>query len=79
MTVRADLMMCFRNRAVSVTNLAWATSEASLRGLMEQVGEIDMVEILKDYNGRSKGRGFVTFVDAGSAQEGTLSLSVVFA
>ncbi len=47
-----------------IGGLAWATTEDSLRESAGQYGEIEEVRIITDRDsGRSRGFGFVTFVD----------------
>ncbi|NOZ02129.1 MAG: RNA-binding protein [Deltaproteobacteria bacterium] len=48
--------------------LAWATNDDSLREAVSQYGEVEEVRIITDRDtGRSRGFGFVTFVDEESA------------
>ncbi|MBL6975856.1 MAG: RNA-binding protein [Deltaproteobacteria bacterium] len=48
--------------------LAWATGEDSLRDAVSQYGELEEVRIITDRDtGRSRGFGFVTFVDEEAA------------
>ncbi|XXG48691.1 hypothetical protein AAC387_Pa02g3072 [Persea americana] len=54
---------------VFVGGLAWETQNETLRLHFEQFGEILEAVVIKDKNtGRSKGYGFVTFRDPGSAR-----------
>ncbi len=47
-----------------VGNLDWATTEEQLNELFAQYGEIEEAVIIKDkFSGRSKGFGFVSFVN----------------
>ena len=51
-----------------IGGLAWATTEDSLRESSSQYGDIEEVRIITDRDsGRSRGFGFVTFVDEESA------------
>ncbi|MCA9375419.1 RNA-binding protein [Candidatus Dojkabacteria bacterium] len=51
-----------------VGNLSWDTTEDSLRAMFEQIGEVQEVVIIMDRRtNRSKGFGFVTFVNAEDA------------
>ncbi|KAJ3102759.1 hypothetical protein HDU97_000298 [Phlyctochytrium planicorne] len=54
---------------VFVGNLAWATTDDSLRGAFGQFGNISDAIVLRDREtGRSRGFGFVTFDSAEEAQ-----------
>ena len=47
-----------------VGNISWGTTEEDFRALFEQYGEVEDSVIIKDkFSGRSKGFGFVTFVN----------------
>ncbi len=51
-----------------VGGLAWATSDDSLRAHFEQFGEVTEAKVITDRDtGRSRGFGFVSFSDTGSA------------
>ncbi|MCB9790447.1 RNA-binding protein [Candidatus Nomurabacteria bacterium] len=51
-----------------VGNLSWDTTEDSLRAMFGQIGEVQEVVIIMDRRtNRSKGFGFVTFVNAEDA------------
>jgi len=51
-----------------IGGLAWATTDESLQSAASQYGEIEEVKIITDREtGRSRGFGFVTFVDDESA------------
>jgi RNA recognition motif-containing protein len=53
---------------IYVGNLNFQTSEASLRDLFAQHGEVEDVHIVTDRDtGRSRGFGFVTMTDRGQA------------
>jgi RNA recognition motif-containing protein len=50
--------------------LAWATTDASLKGACERFGDIEEVRVIVDRaTGRSKGFGFVTFATEESATQ----------
>jgi RNA recognition motif-containing protein len=47
-----------------VGNIEWALTEEDLKNLFSQHGEVEEAIIIKDkFSGRSKGFGFVTFVN----------------
>ena len=48
------------NTKVYVGNLSSSTTQEELSTLFAQAGEVALTEIIKDYNGQSKGFGFVT-------------------
>lgn len=53
-----------------VGNLPWSMTDATLRDLFSQIGEvIDCVVIIDRASGRSKGFGFVTFANEADAQK----------
>ncbi len=53
-----------------VGSLAWATDSAGLRSAFERFGGIEEAQVISDREtGRSRGFGFVTFNDEGSAQQ----------
>ena len=57
-----------RELKIYVGNLNFQTSEASLRDLFAQHGEVEDVHIVTDRDtGRSRGFGFVTMTDRGQA------------
>jgi len=48
--------------------LAWATSDDTLRSAFEEFGEVTEAKVIMDRDtGRSRGFGFVTFVEAADA------------
>lgn len=58
------------NKKLFVGGLNFKTDEDGLRGIFESVGEVEEVKIIFDREtGRSKGFGFVTFVDPADAEE----------
>ncbi len=53
-----------------VGGLSWGTSEDVLYSTFEQYGQLEEVKIITDREtGRSRGFGFVTFVDEGDASK----------
>jgi RNA recognition motif-containing protein len=54
-----------------VGSLAWTTDDASLRAFFEQFGEVDTCEVVyeRDNPKRSRGFGFVTFVNDADADK----------
>mmetsp|Transcript_12952 Transcript_12952/g.22854 ORF Transcript_12952/g.22854 Transcript_12952/m.22854 type:complete len:112 (+) Transcript_12952:210-545(+) len=54
---------------LAVLGLPWETSEDTLKTYFGQFGPLDTAEVLKDrYTGKSRGFGFITFLDTLSAQ-----------
>lgn len=52
------------SKKLFVGNIDWATTDDQLKELFEQHGEVEEAIILKDkFSGRSRGFGFVTFVN----------------
>jgi cold-inducible RNA-binding protein len=59
-----------------VGSLAWATDSAGLRAAFEKFGEIEEAQVVNDREtGRSRGFGFVTFVDEGSSQQAVAEMN----
>ncbi len=53
-----------------VGSLAYATTDDSLREFFEQIGEVERAMVAKDRDtNRSRGFGFVTFVDEANNQK----------
>ena len=53
-----------------VGSLAWATDPSSLQAAFERFGAIEEATVISDREtGRSRGFGFVTFVDESSTQQ----------
>ncbi len=53
-----------------IGSLAYATNDDSLKAFFEQVGEVDSARVITDReSGRSKGFGFVSFVDEANNQK----------
>ena len=53
-----------------VGGLAWGTDDQGLRAAFEQIGPVADAKVMTDREtGRSRGFGFVTFVDASNAQK----------
>lgn len=58
------------SKKLYVGGLSWGTTEETLQSTFEQYGEVQEAKIITDREtGRSRGFGFVTFADAGSADE----------
>lgn len=58
-----------------VGGLSWDTTDADLRTAFEKLGEVsEAVVILDRATGRSRGFGFVTYVDAADGQRATREL-----
>lgn len=59
-----------------ITNLAYGTSENTLRGMFEEFGETENVKIVKDrFSGRSKGFGFVDMPNNSDADKAIKALN----
>jgi len=55
---------------VYVGNLPFKVDDSSLKELFSQYGEVSEAVVIKDrFSGRSKGFGFVTFVDDSAAKK----------
>lgn len=55
---------------VYVGNLPFSVDSEKLRGLFSEFGDIEEATVISDkFSGRSKGFGFVTFSDDGSAKK----------
>jgi heterogeneous nuclear ribonucleoprotein A1/A3 len=53
-----------------VGGLAWATDNAGLEKVFSAFGEVEEAKVIMDREtGRSRGFGFVTFVEAGDAEK----------
>lgn len=61
-------------RKLAVLGLPWETTDETLRAYFSQFGALEHAEVMKDrYTGKSRGFGFVTFVDAVCAQRALAS------
>lgn len=59
-----------------VGNISWSTSDEDLSALFSQHGEVEEASILKDRDtGRSRGFGFVTFVNDDDADKAIQALN----
>ena len=60
-----------------VGSLAYATTDDSLKEFFEQIGEVERAMVAKEREtGRSRGFGFVTFVDEANNQKAVELLNV---
>jgi RNA recognition motif-containing protein len=58
------------SKKLFVGGLSWGTEENMLRAAFERFGEIEEVKVITDLaTGRSRGFGFVTFIDDKAADE----------
>ncbi len=58
-----------------VGNIEWGATEDDLHALFSQHGEVEEAVIVKDkFSGRSKGFGFVTFVNDEDAEKAIAAL-----
>lgn len=60
---------------VYVNNLSWDTTTESLTSYFGRAGNVESAEVKVTKNGRSLGRGIVTFVDAASAASAVANLN----
>ena len=51
-----------------VGNINWNASSEDLQNIFSEYGELEEVVLVKDEQGRSKGFGFITFVNEADAQ-----------
>ncbi len=59
-----------------VGNLPWSVNDQSLREMFSPFGEITEAVIISDrYTGRSKGFGFVTFVNEADAEKAVAEMA----
>ena len=64
------------SKKLFVGSLAWETTEDELRDLFAQFGEVEEAIIISDRDsGRSKGFGFVTFVNDEEADKAVEALN----
>ncbi len=58
------------SKKLFVGGLSWDTDDSSLRAAFETFGEVTEAKVITDREtGRSRGFGFVTFVDAAAGEE----------
>jgi RNA recognition motif-containing protein len=55
------------SKKLFVGNLDWGVTSQSLKSLFDEFGEISDAVVINDAQGRSKGFGFVTFVNDSDA------------
>jgi RNA recognition motif-containing protein len=61
---------------IYVGNLSYETSEAALKALFDEFGEVDSVKVIKDrVTGRSKGFGFVEMPSNAEADQAIKALN----
>lgn len=59
-----------------VGNLSWEVKDSDLKELFAKFGELtEVIVIIDNYSGRSKGFGFVTFADEESAKKAVAELN----
>jgi RNA recognition motif-containing protein len=63
------------SKKLFIGNLDWNTSEDELKTTFAKFGDVEEAIIIKDYAGRSKGFGFVTFTDDAAADKATAELN----
>lgn len=57
-------------KQIFINNISWKTSEQGLKNFFDDIGEIEKVKIVFDRaTKRSKGFGFITFVEEMSVQK----------
>ncbi|MCD6109445.1 RNA-binding protein [bacterium] len=57
-----------------VGSLDWNTTEDELKSFFGELGEVEEAIIIKDFQGRSKGFGFVTYTDDAAADKAIAEL-----
>lgn len=57
-----------------VGSLDWNTTEDELKAFFAELGEVEEAIIIKDFQGRSKGFGFVTYADDAAADKAIAEL-----
>jgi len=63
-------------RKLFVGGLSWGTSDESLRAAFSKFGEISEVVVVRDQaTGRSRGFGFVTFIDDEAARRAVTGMN----
>lgn len=63
------------SKKLFVGGLSWDTDDASLQSAFERFGAVTEAKVITDRDtGRSRGFGFVTFVEAGDAEAAMSSL-----
>ncbi len=63
------------SKKLFVGNIDWGTNDEQLQELFSQYGDIEEAVIIKDrFSGRSKGFGFVTFVNDDEADKAVAEL-----
>ncbi len=63
------------SKKLFVGNLSWQADEAEFKALFERVGEVEEAIIIKEPSGRSKGFGFVTYVNDEDADKAVEELN----
>ncbi len=64
------------SKKLFVGGISWGTTEESLRSAFEQYGDVEDVKIITDREtGRSRGFGFVTFVNGQDADDAIDSMN----
>lgn len=58
-----------------VGNINWNASKEDLENIFGEYGELEEAILIKDENGRSKGFGFITFVNDADAVKATAELN----
>eukprot|EP01026_Neomeris_dumetosa_P018327 TRINITY_DN17173_c0_g2_i2.p2 TRINITY_DN17173_c0_g2~~TRINITY_DN17173_c0_g2_i2.p2 ORF type:complete len:119 (+),score=13.77 TRINITY_DN17173_c0_g2_i2:227-583(+) len=60
--------MLEKPKRLAVSGIAWETSDLDFQRYFGQFGEIEHAEIVRDRHGKSKGFGFVSFVEGESVE-----------
>lgn len=58
-----------------VGNISWNATKEDLESIFGEYGDLEEVILIKDENGRSKGFGFVTFVNDEDSQKALAELN----
>lgn len=63
------------SKKLFVGNISWSASKEDLENIFAQHGELAEVILIKDENGRSKGFGFIEFVNDEDASNALKALN----
>lgn len=58
-----------------VGNINWSASKEDLESIFSRIGELEEVVLIRDENGRSKGFGFVSYINDADADKAMSELN----
>jgi RNA recognition motif-containing protein len=58
-----------------VGNINWSASKEDLEDIFSQYGELEEIILVRDENGRSKGFGFISYVNEEDAKKAIVELN----